>query len=61
VSPFTEDELQRLGAIASDLDPVAKIRLLERAQGEFEVLRVVLDEQDLTTGPLLMRPLLGEG
>ena len=47
VRPFAEEELQRLRAVASDLDAVAQVGLLERAQRQLEVVGVVLDEQDL--------------
>ena len=44
--PVAKDEIQSLGAVPGDLDMIAQMGLLQRMQGQFQILGVVLDQQN---------------
>ena len=46
VRAFAENELQRLRAVAGDLDAIRELGFAQGAQRQFQVLRVVFDQQD---------------
>ena len=43
--PLAEDKLQRLGAIAADLDAVREIGLVQDPERHLEILRIVFNKQ----------------
>ena len=56
VGTLAVEIVQRLGAIAHDDDFVGELALFEGDEGQFQVARIVFDEQDgLERGGLVMR------
>ena len=46
VRALAEDELQRFRAIAGDLDAIGEVGFAQSTQRQFQVLRIVFDQQD---------------